>query len=433
MEGELVAVVYGREIGRVRQDARGKLAFAYAHGWREREDAFPLSLSMPLALTEHGDPVIRPFLEGLLPDNTDILREWGRRFHVSPNNPFALLGRVGEECPGAVQFTDPDRMDILLQPAAGDVEWLTEADVAARLRALRRNHGAWREVGDVGYFSLAGAQPKTALLRDGSRWGVPSGRTPTTHILKPPVVHYDGFAENEHICLRLARALGLPAAHSEVVRFEDQVAIVVERYDRLAAAGGIIRIHQEDICQALGVPPRIKYENEGGPGAARIFELLNAHSSKRDEDVATLVDALALNWVIGGTDAHAKNYSLLIGGNGQSRLAPLYDIVSALPYHHLQIRKLKLAMKIGGEYRLWRIGRRQWERLADATGLEPEPLVARVGEVAASVPDLLAAECREAVAEGLGHPLLARLTDLVAEHAKRAIAALKKSSSDEEE
>jgi serine/threonine-protein kinase HipA len=428
MEGELVAVVYGREIGRVRQDARGKLAFAYAPGWRERGDAFPLSLSMPLALTEHGDPVIRAFLQGLLPDNTDILREWGRRFLVSPNNPFALLGRVGEECPGAVQFAQPDRVASLLQPAPGDVEWLTEADVADRLRALRRNHGAWREVGDVGYFSLAGAQPKTALLREGSRWGVPSGRTPTTHILKPPVVHYDGFAENEHLCLRLARALGLPAAHTEVVRFEDQAAIVVERYDRLATAGGLVRIHQEDVCQALGVPPRIKYENEGGPGAIRIFELLNAHSTRRDEDVATLVDALALNWVVGGTDAHAKNYSLLIGANGQIRLAPLYDIVSALPYHHLQIRKLKLAMRIGGEYRLWRISRRQWERLADAVGLEPEPLVQRVGEVAAAVPDLLAAERRAAEAEGLAHPLLARLTDTVAEHAKRAVASLAVSS-----
>lgn len=429
MEGELVAVVYGSEIGRVRQDARGKLSFAYASAWREREDAFPLSLSMPLALTEHGDAVIRPFLEGLLPDNTDILAEWGRRFHVSPHNPFALLGRVGEECSGAVQFAQPQRVANLLQRAAGGVEWLTEAGVAERLRALRRNHGAWRAPGDVGYFSLGGAQPKTALLREADRWGVPSGRTPTTHILKPPVVHYDGFAENEHICLRLARALGLPAAHSEVVRFEDQVAIVVQRYDRVAAAGGIVRIHQEDVCQALGVPPRIKYENEGGPGAVRTLALLNAHSGRRDEDVATFVDALALNWVIGGTDGHAKNYSLLIGAGGQVRLAPLYDIVSALPYHHLQVRKLKLAMKIGGEYGLWSIGRKHWERLADAVGLEPEPLVTRVGEVAAAVPDLLATQCRHAEAEGLTHPLLARLQDTVAKQADHAIARLRKSSS----
>lgn len=424
MEGELVAVAHGVEIGRVRQDARGKLAVAYARGWREREDAFPLSLSMPLARTEHGDAVIRPFLEGLLPDNPDVLREWGRRFHVSANNPFSVLAHVGEDCPGAVQFAPPDRADSLLRPTTGDVAWLTEADVAQRLRALRRNHGAWREIDDIGYFSLAGAQPKTALLRAGDRWGVPSGRTPTTHILKPPVVPYDGFAENEHVCLRLARALGLPAARTEVARFEDQVAIVVERYDRLTAAGTIVRIHQEDFCQALGVPPRTRYENEGGPGVARMVRLLVEHSGRPDDDVATLVDAIALNWAIGGTDAHAKNYSVLLGGHGQTRLAPLYDVVSALPYHHLQIRKLKLAMQIGGEYRLWHIERRHWERLADAAGLDPGPLVQRVREVAAAAPDLLVSACREAEADGLAHPVLPRLTDAVAEQARRIIAKL---------
>jgi serine/threonine-protein kinase HipA len=425
MEGELAAVVHGTEIGRVRQEGRGKLTFSYAPRWRDREDAFPLSLSMPLALTEHGDPAVRPFLEGLLPDNTDVLREWGRRFHVSPNNPFALLGRVGEDCPGAVQFASPDRVESLLSPEAGEVEWLTESEIADRLRALHRNHGAWREVGDVGYFSLAGAQPKTALLRDGGRWGVPSGQTPTTHILKPPVVRYDGFAENEHICLRLARALGLPAAPTEVARFEDQVAIVVERYDRLATGTSIIRIHQEDCCQALGFSPRTKYENEGGPGATRIINLLNEHSGSPDEDVATLVDALALNWVIGGTDAHAKNYSLLIAGQGQTRLAPLYDIVSALPYHQLQLRKLNLAMRVGGEYGLWKIGRQHWERFAEAAGLEPEPLIQRVAEVAAAVPDLLATVCSEATVEGLTHPVLARMADTVAAHAAHALRRLK--------
>ncbi|HEX6039334.1 type II toxin-antitoxin system HipA family toxin [Longimicrobium sp.] len=428
MVGELVAVVHGTEIGRVRQDARGKLGFSYAPSWRRREDAFPLSLSMPLALTDHGDTVIRPFLEGLLPDNLDVLHEWGRRFHVSPNNPFMLLGRVGEDCPGAVQFAPPERVDALLRAAPGEVEWLAEADVARRLRALRGNQGAWREMGDVGYFSLAGAQPKTALLRDGDRWGVPSGRTPTTHILKPPVGHYAGFAENEHVCLRLARALGLAAARTEVCRFEDQVAIVVERYDRMAAGGAILRVHQEDCCQALGVSPRIKYEAEGGPGAVRVIQVLEQHGSHPDADVATFVDALALNWAIGGTDAHAKNYSLLIGGHGQTRLAPLYDIASALPYHYLQVRKLKLAMRVGGEYRLLSIERRHWERFAGAVGLDAGSLVQRVADVAAAVPDLLADACSQARAEGLDDPILDKLTDTVAENARRIISKIKRAS-----
>ena len=424
MEAELVALAYGSEVGRVRQDSRGKLTFSYAPGWREDADAFPLSLSMPLAVTDHDDAAIRPFLEGLLPDNGEALRAWGSRFHVSPSNPFSLLRFVGEECPGAIQFARPERVESLLGSGGEAVDWLTEREIADRLRALRRNPGASRAVGDAGYFSLAGAQPKTALLWDGTRWGIPSGRTPTTHILKPPVGHYDGFAENEHVCLRLAEALNLRAANTRVLRFEDEVAIVVERYDRLRTGGQVIRVHQEDTCQALGVSPRIKYENEGGPGAIPLIQLIREHGSQADDDVATLVDALALNWVIGGTDAHAKNYSLLIAPYGQVRLAPLYDIVSALPYHQLDLRTLKLAMRIGGEYSLWRIGRKHWERFAAAAALDPGSLVERVREVADAVPDLLADVCAQAVEDGLAHPVLIRLTDAVVTQAKHAVSGL---------
>lgn len=425
MEDELVALAYGSEVGRVKQDARGKLAFSYAQAWRERLDAFPLSLSMPMAVVDHDDAAIRAFLEGMLPDNSDTLREWGRRFHVSANNPFALLKFVGEDCSGAVQFARPERVLPLLEGDEGEVDWLSESDVEERLRALRRNPGASRALGDVGYFSLAGAQPKTALFWESERWGIPSGRIPTTHILKPPVVPFDGFAENEHVCLKLAAELGLRTAQTQVVRFGDEVAIVVERYDRLRTAGRVIRIHQEDFCQGAGVPPRTKYENEGGPGAIRLIDIIREFGSEPDQDVTTLVDALALNWVIGGTDAHAKNYSLLIAPHGQVRLAPLYDVVSALPYHHLQIRKLELAMRIGGEYSLWRIGRKQWERFAVAAGLEPEPVVQRVREVAAAAPDMLATVCREARDEGLTHPVLDRMTKLVAEQAARAMDSVK--------
>jgi serine/threonine-protein kinase HipA len=424
MEAELIALAYGSEVGRVRQDARGKLAFSYAPGWREDADAFPLSLSMPLAVADHHDAAIRPFLEGLLPDNGDTLRAWGSRFHVSHNNPFSLLRFVGEECPGAIQFARPERVESLLGDAEETVDWLCEPEIAERLRALRLNPGASRALGDAGYFSLAGAQPKTALLWDGTRWGIPSGRTPTTHILKPPAVHYDGFADNEHVCLRLAEALGLRVANTRVGWFEDEVAIVVERYDRLRTGGEVIRVHQEDTCQALGISPRTKYENEGGPGAIPLIQVIREHGSQPDDDVATLVDALALNWVIGGTDAHAKNYSLLIAPHGQVRLAPLYDIVSALPYHQFDIRKLRLAMRIGGEYSLWRIGRRHWERFAAAAALDAESVVARVREVADAVPDLLADVCARAGEDGLAHPVLDRLTDAVVAQTKRASSAL---------
>lgn len=254
---ELVTLLDGRVVGHVRQDRQGQLRFAYEEAWRDGPGAYPLSLSIPLSRREHGDPVVRPYLEGLLPDNDGVLARWGSRFHVSARNPFALLAHVGEDCAGAVQLVPPERLPELLARADPPVLWLDEAGVAARLRELRGDASAWREASDPGYFSLPGAQAKTALLLRDGRWGVPSGRTPTTHILKPPLGAFDGFAENEHLCLRLAAALGIPSTRSEVARFGDEVAIVVERYDRVSVDGRLVRIHQEDFCQALGVSPRI--------------------------------------------------------------------------------------------------------------------------------------------------------------------------------
>lgn len=174
---ELLVVVADRRImGEIRRDRRGRLTFVYDDRWRSLDAACPLSLSMPLVVAEHEHARIAPWLWGLLPDNETVLDRWGQRFHVSPRNVFALLGAVGEDCAGAVQLVRPDRVDEVLRDGSRQVEWLTEADIAARLRLLRQDRAAWRMAGDAGQFSLAGAQPKTALLFDGQRWGVPYGR-----------------------------------------------------------------------------------------------------------------------------------------------------------------------------------------------------------------------------------------------------------------
>lgn len=274
MSKELFVLLSDRVIGRVTQDDRARLSFIYDEAWRDIWGAYPLSLSMPLAAIEHRHDEISAYIWGLLPDNELVLDRWAKRFQVSPRNPFALIANVGEDCAGAVQFVRPERLGAVLEGEAGDVAWLEEPEIAARIRQLRDDQSAWRRPGDTGQFSLAGAQPKTALLLQDGRWGVPSGRIPTTHILKPPSVDFDGHAENEHFCLALARALGLPVATSTVMRFEGEVVFVVDRYDRQATDRGVIRIHQEDMCQALGVPPMHKYENEGGPGVSAIAGLL---------------------------------------------------------------------------------------------------------------------------------------------------------------
>jgi len=424
---ESVAVIDGRVVGHMGQ-AAGKYLLQYEHAWRHADGAFPLSLSLPLAREEHGDEAVRPYLANLLPDNDAVLRAWARRYQVSAENPLALLAHVGEECPGALQILPSDRIDELLAPEAPDVvDWLSEDEIGARLKRVLEEPGASRQPGDPGQFSLAGAQPKIALLFDATRWGIPSGRTPTTHILKPPAQRgFDGFAENEHVCLQLAARLGLPAVHSEVRSFDGQKAFVVERYDRVRRGEGWLRLHQEDFCQALGTHPYHKYESDGGPHAHDIIRLLAERSAEPDEDVATMVGALALNWALGGTDAHAKNYSHLMQPGGLIRLAPLYDVVSLLPYAESRGPRAKLAMSIGGEYRMRFIERRHWERLADGIGSDRDALVELVTEVVERITDTLREVCEEAVDQGLAHPVLHRLRQEVGKHVSACRAALRR-------
>jgi serine/threonine-protein kinase HipA len=408
MSRELVVLLDEREVGRIQSDARNRLTFAYGDEWRSGEGANPLSLSMPLAAKEHGRVVVEAFLWGLLPDNERVLDRWAAKFQVSARNVFALISHVGEDCAGAVQFVMPDRLEAIRSGREDKVDWLDEADLARRLKTLRADHAAWRLPSDTGQFSLAGAQPKTALLFQNDRWGVPSGRLPTTHILKPPTGRFDGHAENEHFCLALARQLGMPAARSTVMRFGEEIAIVIERYDRQQSGDRIIRVHQEDICQALGIMPTRKYQNDGGPGAANIVELLRTYSTDRGADIETFVDAMAFNWLIGGTDAHAKNFSLLLSGP-YIRLAPLYDVASILPYAEFDIRKAKLAMKIGGEYKLGEIGLRQWQKFARETRLDAEELIGRLVSMANQMPDEVTAAAKRAHQEGLNGNIIEAL------------------------
>ena len=423
MTDELIALLAGRAIGRIRRDRRGQLAFTYNEDWRIAPGAYPLSLSMPLVAAQHGHKPIDAFLWGLLPDNERVLDRWARRFQVSARNAFALIAHVGEDCAGAVQFVRPNRLDSLQGEGPSEIEWLDEAGVAERLRLLRADHAAWRSPHDTGQFSLAGAQPKTALLYENGRWGVPAGRTPTTHILKPPTGEFDGHAENEHISMSLAHAMGLITARSEVRRFEDEIAIVVERYDRRRTEVGITRVHQEDICQALAIPPTSKYENEGGPGVRAIVELLRTVSGQPQVDEGRFVDALIFNWLIAGTDAHAKNYSMLIGTGGRARLAPLYDIASALPYETFDPHKLKLAMKIGGEYRIRDISARQWRKLAEDIRTDPGAIVGRAIALAEMLPDHIADVRRRAEIDGLDHPLTERFAAAVSARARRCASS----------
>jgi serine/threonine-protein kinase HipA len=413
----LIAVASGRRMGQLEHAAQ-QVTFTYDSTWQSAAGAYPLSLNLPLETQRHRRQAVLPFLWGLLPDNQDVLEQWGRRFGVSPRNPFRLLHHVGEDCAGAVQFVRPEREREVLARLAPEPTWLTEGEVAERLRQLGRDAGAGRLATDLGQFSLAGVQRKTALYWDGRRWGVPRGAQPTTHILKPAMPAFEGHPENEHVCLELARALGIPAAISHVQSFEDQSAIVVTRFDRVQTDAGYQRIHQEDMCQACGVLPELKYENQGGPSAERILAIVREASQDAEADVQTFVRAFVLQWLIGGTDAHAKNYAVLFAGGRRIRLAPLYDVASALPYYPAEQQRLKLAMQVGGEYLLLRINRRRWESFAKSADVPVAEVIDTVRTLCDDLPDAYATVQMEARAAGLSHPILDTLEAQLVARAK---------------
>lgn len=420
MTDALVVILDNAVAGTLTRLSRGRLRFDYDDDYRRRSDATPLSLSMPTQVKTHSDNVVTPWLWGLLPDNEAVLARWSRQFHVSASSPFALLGSpIGDDCAGAVRFAPPDQVDrVLTRP--GDVAWLTDDQVAERLRDLREDSTSWLGRSFTGQFSLAGAQAKTALLQKDGKWGVPSGSIPTTHILKPAVSGFDDHDLNEHLCLDAARRAGLLAVRTTVECFAGESTVIIDRYDRVIRSEQIIRVHQEDLCQALGVPPSHKYQNEGGPSPRDIAGLLRRTMPPRGADAAIsmFADALIWNWFLAGTDAHAKNYSVLLAAK-QVRLAPMYDIASALPYGGHE-KKLRLAMKVGDDYRVYP-DRNNWPAAAKDLAVDADHLVARVHEIGSVIVDSFAEAAKASAVRALQRRTPAMLVDLVSDRVGRCM------------
>ncbi|MEA2887002.1 MAG: serine/threonine-protein kinase HipA [Bradyrhizobium sp.] len=343
----------GRRVGVLRRASTGAIDFLYDQGWLTWESTFPISLSLPLRENRYiGAPVINVF-DNLLPDSDAIRRRLAERVGAGGTDAYSLLAALGHDCVGALQFL-PDGID---PGPAGKIEGkpVDETEIANIIQNLAVAPLGMGEDEDF-RISVAGAQEKTALLRRDGKWYKPVGSTATTHILKPQIgrlpngIDLSNSVENEFLCLKLLSALDVPVAGSEIADFGGRRTLIVERFDRLWTGDGrLLRLPQEDFCQALSISPTRKYQSEGGPGIKDILQLLKA-SDAANTDLATFMRANIVFWLLGATDGHAKNFSIFLGSDGGFRMTPLYDVLSAQPSldaKQIQRKQFKLAMSVG--------------------------------------------------------------------------------------
>ena len=386
----------GRLVGHLTQDKHGELGFAYAPAWLDDEAAQPLSASLPKRAEPFTRRECRPFFGGLLPEEGQRDAA-AQALGVSRANDFALLDRLGGDVAGALQLLPPGEPPTALaldqQPTPLDDAGLIRVLDALPVRPLLAGEEGLR-------LSLAGAQSKVPVVLLDEAVALPAPGQATTHILKPPISRFAATTENEAFVMRLAAAIGLDVAQAEARTVQDRTFLLVHRYDRAIGADGIVRrIHQEDFCQALGVPPETKYASEGGPTFKDCFALLRRVAARPAVDVLKLLDAVIFNVIAGNADAHGKNFSILYDAEGP-RLAPLYDLLATVAYPDLSP---KFAMKIGKRATLAELDAKGWAAFAADTGLGLPLIRRRVAEISKEVLEKAAA-----VAEELSRPELDR-------------------------
>ncbi len=383
----LTVLLQGRVAGELHRDARGNShEFVYDDRWRDDREAFPLSLSMPLAARSYKGDVVMYYLRALLPDNEARLNAIAFEFKVEPDDLFALLAFAGEDCPGAVQFVRPDRLDEVMGPGRQQIRWLSDEEFAKTIRELGGGTEAAAHVIATGQFSLPGNLNKVALTFDPQlgRWGLPSGRAASTHIIKPPMRGVKFHNENEYLSLELARLSGNRAAHAFLLRVEGHTAIAVQRFDRERHGDDIVRLHQEDLSQALGANPRLKYSNEGAPGIADGVRILRDYATA--DDVFAFLRGVAFNWIIAGSDAHPRNYSVVLSSRGGVALAPLYDVASGLLLRtRTRVDELPFAMTVAGRSTIGAIGWPEWAEQARILKLNQAQVVEEIAALVSNV------------------------------------------------
>ncbi len=375
---------------------QGTLSFEYDKTWMDRKGSCALSQSLPMGVTINNQAV-EAYFDNLLPDNINIRRNIVNRLGARSISTFDLLESIGRDCVGALSLSK--ELPTGKQPTV-NFEPCNEHDIASLIRNTRTSNTLGMQTDEDFRISLAGAQEKTALTWWQNQWHKPKGQTPTTHILKPPIRHHEAMnldltssVDNEWFCLRFLHELGMPVAHADIQQFEDERVLVVERFDRKVTEDSILRLPQEDFCQALGRLSDNKYEEHGGPGASDIMELLSL-SLEPINDRYLFMKSQVLFWLLAAIDGHAKNFSIFLLANGFC-LTPFYDVMSAYPYFGqgtIQAKKIKMAIKVRSKnthYRWHKILARHWLTNAKHLAFPQSQMNQILEELCETVPDAL--------------------------------------------
>ena len=376
-EDRLVVRHFGREVGTLTRTAQGTIAFEYADSWRQR--GFALSVGLPLVEGQQETTYFR----NLLPE-AGARERIAAKAGLSPQNDFAFLKLFGADCAGAFEITPAQESKAQKPPQPGALLPLTEEDGVTL--ATRAGFASFFSPSHRVRLSLAGAQNKLGVVKTAAGLAIPLDGRPSTHILKLPNPDYKGLIENEAAMLTVAKSVGLDVVEHEVITLGKTRLLLIQRYDRaISETGTVTRLHQQDLCQVMGLPPELKYEREGGPSLQQVFE----HVRDTVEDplgaAISMLNWVAFNVLVHNADAHAKNISILRTQDGQQQLAPFYDLLCTGTYD----LDHTLAMAIGGQLDPGAIGKKNWVQFAADIGVGKTLVLKTVQEMASRLPSAL--------------------------------------------
>lgn len=381
-----------RLLGQLNREKSGAIRFQYDASWIAWEHAVPVSISLPLREDQFTGAQVTAVFENLLPDYDPIRQRVAERVGANGTDAFSLLSEIGRDCIGALQFLTEGNTPQASSEITG--KKLSKANIENLLADLDVTPLGIRSENSL-RISVAGAQEKTALLYHQGKWIQPSGTTPTSHIIKPQIgklhggIDLSNSVENEFFCLKLLQQFGLKTANATIAEFNSQKALVIERFDRRWTDDGrLIRLPQEDCCQALSVAPTGKYQSEGGPGVIEIMNVLRG-SDNPIEDRRDFFKANILFWLMGATDGHAKNFSLALSSRGRFRMTPIYDVLTLQPTvdkKRLAHKDFKLAMRVGksNQYNVERIRGRHFIDTGVQAGLSRKAIAELFDEIKVS-------------------------------------------------